>query len=254
MTPDQWLYDTWNLLYRSLEQWDIKEYYNAMQWVFAPFQRAHTVCHTHPLLWLDTRASSRLSAGKENKVASRPVIRLLLGFWRRLLNKYAIFSAFHKIIIKCLLVCDFLSIYAQEHRRRGWTDCCELKVQEDQETSTFCTWRTPAVEGPAIQVFVHASVITLAVGRVEARIEAVEEELRLEKQKSAALQQKQMSPSSNAAEICQEGGVVPQCSRCSGKSATAELSDGSGDNSKTSVKKRSSKGGEQVKRIFFADF
>ena len=133
--------------------------------------------------------------------------------------------------------CDFLSIYAQEHRRRGWTDCCELKVQEDQETSTFCTWRTPAVEGPAIQVFVHASVITLAVGRVEARIEAVEEELRLEKQKSAALQQKQMSPSSNAAEICQEGGVVPQCSRCSGKSATAELSDGSGDNSKTSVKK-----------------
>ena len=140
---------------------------------------------------------------------------------------------------------------AQEER---WTDCCELKVQEDQETSTFCTWRTPAVEGPAIQVFVHASVITLAVGRVEARIEAVEEELRLEKQKSAALQQKQMSPSSNAAEICQEGGVVPQCSRCSGKSATAELSDGSGDNSKTSVKKRSSKGGEQVERIFFADF
>lgn len=217
-------------------------------------ESAHSVSHTASTMARHTRASSRLSAGKENKVASRPVIRLLLGFWRRLLNKYAIFSAFHKIIIKCLLVCDFLSIYAQEHRRRGWTDCCELKVQEDQETSTFCTWRTPAVEGPAIQVFVHASVITLAVGRVEARIEAVEEELRLEKQKSAALQQKQMSPSSNAAEICQEGGVVPQCSRCSGKSATAELSDGSGDNSKTSVKKRSSKGGEQVKRIFFADF
>ena len=95
----------------------------------------------------------------------------------------------------------------------------------------------------------HASVITLAVGRVEARIEAVEEELRLEKQKSAGLEQNQMSQRSNAAEICQEGGVVPQCSRCSGKSATAELSDGSGDNSKTSVKKRSSKGGEQVKRI-----
>ena len=82
----------------------------------------------------------------------------------------------------------------------------------------------------------------------------MEEELRLEKQKSAALQQKQMSPSSNAAEICQEGGVAPQCSRCSGKKAMAELSGGSGDNSKTSVKKRSSKGGEQVKRIFFADF
>ena len=100
-------------------------------------ESAHSVSHTASTMARHTRASSRLSAGKENNVASRPVIRLLLGFWRRLLNKYAIFSAFHKIIIKCLLVCDFLSIYAQEHRRRDELIAVSSKSKKIKKPQPF---------------------------------------------------------------------------------------------------------------------
>ena len=95
--------------------------------------------------------------------------------------------------------------------------------------------------------------------RMETRIETVEEELRLEKQKNAALlQQSHLSPSLNPAQRCQDGGAttVSQTSSCIGKKAKTAPLGGSGDGLKTKVglKKRSSQGGLEVNKVCKADF
>ena len=90
--------------------------------------------------------------------------------------------------------------------------------------------------------------------RMEARIEAVEEELRQEKQKNAVLEQSHLPASLNPAESCRD--IVDQAtvsqSSADGKTVKTAPSSGSGDCSKTrrELKKRSSHGGHEVNKIW----
>ena len=89
--------------------------------------------------------------------------------------------------------------------------------------------------------------------RMEARIEAVEEELRQEKQKNAALEQSHLSASLNPAESCQDILDLASVSQSSadGKKAKTAPSSGSGDGFKTrlELKKRNREGGHEVNKI-----
>ena len=86
--------------------------------------------------------------------------------------------------------------------------------------------------------------------RMEARIEAVEEELRQEKQKNAALEQSHQSASLNPAESCRDIIDIATVSESSadGKKTKIAPATGSGDGLKTrlELKKRSSQGGIEV--------
>ena len=90
--------------------------------------------------------------------------------------------------------------------------------------------------------------------RMEARIEAVEEELRQEKQKNAVLEQSHLSASLNPAESCQDIVDLATVSQsiADGKKAKTAPSSGAGDCSKTKreLKKRSSHGGHEVNKIW----
>ena len=90
--------------------------------------------------------------------------------------------------------------------------------------------------------------------RMEARIEAVEEELRQEKQKNAALEQSHSSASLNPTESCQDIVDLATVSQSSadGKKTKTAPSSGAGDCSKTrrELKKRSSHGGHEVNKIW----
>ena len=88
---------------------------------------------------------------------------------------------------------------------------------------------------------------------METRIEAVEEELRLEKQKNAALlQHSHLSPSLNP-QSCQDSvaTTVSQTSSCNGKKAKTAPLGGSGDGFKTKrhLKMGSSQGGLEVIKV-----
>ena len=95
--------------------------------------------------------------------------------------------------------------------------------------------------------------------RMEARIEAVEEELRQEKQKNAALEQSHLSASLNPAESCQDILDLASVSQSSadGKKAKIAPSSGSGDGSeiRLELRKRGSQAGHEVNQIclFAAD-
>ena len=82
---------------------------------------------------------------------------------------------------------------------------------------------------------------------MEARIEAVEEELRQEKQKNAALKQSHLSAT------CQDILDLTSVSQSSadGKKAKTAPSSGSGDGFKTrlELKKRNREGGHEVNKI-----
>ena len=86
--------------------------------------------------------------------------------------------------------------------------------------------------------------------RMEARIEAVEEELRFEKQKNAALlQQSLLSPSVNPAQSSQDSiATTVSKSSCNGKKTKTAPLPGSGDYFKIKVdlEKRSSQGELEV--------
>merc|ERR1719370_547483 len=89
------------------------------------------------------------------------------------------------------------------------------------------------------------------LSRMETRIETVEEELRLEKQKNAALlQQSHLSPSLNPAQSCQDNPPTVSERSCNGKKAKTAPVSGSGEDFKTKeeLKKRNSQDGLERKR------
>ena len=92
--------------------------------------------------------------------------------------------------------------------------------------------------------------------RLEARIEALEEELRQEKQKNVSLRQhSQMPLHSISAGSCQDN-LATVSQSILGKRAKTTSSGGSGDSLKAQVelKKRSRQGGVEVNKICIPDF
>ena len=92
--------------------------------------------------------------------------------------------------------------------------------------------------------------------RMEARIEAVEEELRQEKQKNASLRQQSQMPLHSISAGSYQDNLATVSQSILGKKAKTTSSGGSGDSLKAQVelKKRSRQGGLEVNNICIPDF
>ena len=92
--------------------------------------------------------------------------------------------------------------------------------------------------------------------RMEARIEAVEEELRQEKQKNASLRQQSQMPLHSISTGSYQDNLATVSQSILGKKAKTTSSGGSGDSLKAQVelKKRSRQGGVEVNKICIPDF
>ena len=92
--------------------------------------------------------------------------------------------------------------------------------------------------------------------RMEARIEAVEEELRQEKQKNASLRQQSQMPLHSISAGSYQDNLATVSQSILGKKAKTTSSGGSGDSLKAQVelKKRSRQGGLEVNNICIPDW